>query len=124
MDIMTTAKASSPEGVVPGALHLATDHLLEPTLSALSGSDVTLSGTKADGTPFRTRTLTNVSFRPNGTSGVHVIGMEPGVGIRQFDLGRIDRMESSGLAFDRQAVLAMLDRSILELTRRSEGGGE
>lgn len=90
-----------------GPLHLATDHLLEPTLSVLSGSDVVLSGTKSDGTAFSGRTLANVSFRPSGHGAIHVIGMDP---------------EAGGLAFERGEVLAMLDRAIHELTRRSEGG--
>lgn len=102
--------------------HPATDHLLEPTLSALSGSDVVLSGIKSDGTRFSSRTLTNVSFVPRGQA-VFAIGMDPSVGgIRQFDLARVDRLESSGLVLDRQDVRDALNDALREVNRRSEGG--
>lgn len=109
--------------------HPATDHHLEPTLSSLSGSDVTLHGTKSDGSPYGPRLLENVSFVPRGGT-VFAIGMDPEAGgIRQFDLARVDRLlspaephERAAMDMDRQAVLAVLDRSLQELRRRSDGG--
>lgn len=99
--------------------HPYTDHMLDSALSALSGSDVRLTGTKSDGTTFRHRPLTNVSFVPRSGS-VFVIGMDPEAkAVRQFDLNRIEAIETDLLRMDRQAVLASLENASRKLQESS-----
>lgn len=91
-----------------GPLHVATDHMLHPLLSALTGSDVTLTGRKLDGTPYAGRHLTNVSFVPVGGS-VHVVGMDPDShGVRRFDLDRACLMETAEGPLDGEAIREVL----------------
>jgi hypothetical protein len=72
---------------------LATDHLLHPTLSALSGSTVEVTGVKADGkTGYVERRLENVSYK-RVSGDVFVIGFDPQAnGVRQFPLTGISLM--------------------------------
>jgi len=104
-------------------LHLATDRMLHPLLSALTGSDVTLTGTRLDGTPYANRRLTNVSFLPVGGT-VHVVGMDPDShGVRRFDLGRADLMETAEGPLAGEAIKEVLAGVPHALPPSSEGGG-
>lgn len=104
--------------------HPHTDYGIEPLLSALSGSDVTLRGTKIDGTQFEGRLLSNVSFVPRGER-VFVLGLDSQSGkVRQFDMSRLEELiTADGLILDRNDVLAILDRSITSLRDSSSSEG-
>ena len=98
--VTITDSADGGRGLGERAQHPATDHRLDPVLSSLSGSDVTLHGTKSDGSPYGPRLLENVSFVPRGGS-VFAIGMDPQAGgIRQFDLRGVERLRSPAEAFE------------------------
>ena len=93
MAYMTTRQDAN--GGTRDVVRLATDHLLHPALSHLTGSDVVLSGRKTDGTPYRDRSLRNVSFLPARTGRVLVVGMDSDAGgVRSFDLVLVDRIEA------------------------------
>lgn len=104
MDKPTTTKQPIP---------LAHDESLEPLLSAMTGSDVVLTGRKVSGEAYEGRELRNVSFVPRG-GGVYVIGLDPSVnGVRNFPLVGVTEMTVVGLGvFERPAVLAMVDRAL------------
>lgn len=97
----------------------STDYGLHPVLSSLSGSDVVLSGTKADGTHFSDRRLSNVSLVPRDGR-VFVIGMEPGRGIRQFDMGRVVRLETDDVVLLEDDIQTVLS----QITQASPGSSE
>jgi hypothetical protein len=119
MVTMTTTKEVTSAARV---VHLATDHLIHPLLSALTGSDVTLTGRKLDGTPYAGRHLTNVSFVPVGGS-VHVVGMDPDShGVRRFDLGRASLMETDEGPLDGEAIKEVLSGVHHGPSFSSEGG--
>lgn len=71
----------------------ATDYGISAVLSHMTGSTVELTGRKVDGSPYGPRLLENVSFAPARDGDVSVIGLEPGVGVRQFLLSGVVRMD-------------------------------
>lgn len=95
----------------------ATDHHIHPTLSALTGSDVTLTGLKLDGTRY-CRVLDNVSFTPR-PNGIFVIGHDDvSGGIRQFSLAGVQEMRlSGGRTFRKSEVMSMLDDALHLLSK-------
>lgn len=110
------------------AIHLATDHLIEPTLSHLTGSSIEISGLKVDGRPYSDRLLQNVSFVPARGGRVLVQGLDPqSGGVRQFDLSGVRRMRVDGLLGpltddDLRPVLDQA-RSVLQERSSSSVGG-
>lgn len=101
----------------------ATDYSLSPTLSALTGSDVLVTGHKKSGEPFD-RQLDNISVRPTRT-GVMLIGLDPVCSqVRQFDLGGVETLRVvGGATYKREQLLGMLDEAIATL-KASMGGGK
>lgn len=123
IDTMATSKAEEAHAAV-SRVHPATDHRLDPLLSSLTGSDVVLIGTKADGSHYGPRLLTNVSFVPVGSAAVHAVGFDPspGKGVRRFDLARVASLEAAGVVIDGATLTGVVSNALHGPTGVSEGG--
>lgn len=109
-------KPVTPTSSIP----LSHDDGLEPFLSAMTGSDVVMTGRKVSGEAYEGRELRNISFVTRA-GGVYIIGLDPNVNdVRNFPLVGVTEMTVVGLGvFERPAVLAMVDRALSKT-----GGGK
>lgn len=110
-------------------ISLATDYLLEPTLSQLTGSSVELDGTKASGEQYEARGLSNISIRPSADGSLSVIGMDHASGgIRTFRMDRVTRLHvvdgPTYMAHDLRPMLDVARRVVLEGLKEAQGSSE